>query len=277
MGLCRSKEDDAESTKPKSKFCGDLYFDERGAVSFSFSFAHKERKWSPFLLCLTGQTPWKGMLRARPPKDPHFDREVEAQRVFRADSLATDRVGGEELNADGSLPPLGAAEGEEEKKDAEAAGKAEEVVWYIIPSAWLESWVAFIREDRVRPCRIRNEVLLEETDDGAWVQKNGLTAASKLRKGDYRRISEAVWKEFVDLYPGSGPEITVVGWLAKSTSPWTHFSPATPSQGLDKNANPTGPHRTPADVDGDGKSEKKDREAELELSEPASGTTEAES
>mmetsp|Transcript_19104 Transcript_19104/g.72215 ORF Transcript_19104/g.72215 Transcript_19104/m.72215 type:complete len:224 (-) Transcript_19104:1360-2031(-) len=223
MGLCRSKEDDAESTKPKSKFCGDLYFDERG------------------------------MLRARPPKDPHFDREVEAQRVFRADSLATDRVGGEELNADGSLPPLGAAEGEEEKKDAEAAGKAEEVVWYIIPSAWLESWVAFIREDRVRPCRIRNEVLLEETDDGAWVQKNGLTAASKLRKGDYRRISEAVWKEFVDLYPGSGPEITVVGKDAE----WAIAGNV--------------------DVDGDGKSEKKDREAELELSEPASGTTEAES
>lgn len=61
-----------------------------------------------------------------------------------------------------------------------------------------------------RPNICDNETLLHSNPQGtAWVAKDGMTMASKGKEGDYRRISEAAWKEFCDMYPGSGPAIHV--------------------------------------------------------------------
>jgi hypothetical protein len=85
--------------------------------------------------------------------------------------------------------------------------------WYIMDSAWVESWLGFAYMDKdvgPAPGPCRNHRLIEwnyaqNRYQGRW----GLVMAVKERAGDYRRVSKEAWEQFCTFYPGSGPAITM--------------------------------------------------------------------
>lgn len=76
-------------------------------------------------------------------------------------------------------------------------------------NAWL-MYVHLNKNINPNPGPCRNECLLDHNDPPtAWIPKKDLIMARKDKEGDYRRISKATWDLFCELYPGSGPAITV--------------------------------------------------------------------
>lgn len=85
--------------------------------------------------------------------------------------------------------------------------------WYIMDSAWVESFLNFAYIDKdvaPAPGPCKNHRLIEwDYSAGKYVGKFGLVMAVKERAGDYRRVNKAVWDQFCSFYPGSGPAITM--------------------------------------------------------------------
>eukprot|EP01039_Chlorochromonas_danica_P006160 gene6160-6787_t len=85
--------------------------------------------------------------------------------------------------------------------------------WYIMSSSWIASWLAYVHFARdIAPCPgpCRNDHLLQfDYVQGKYVGRFGLFMARNDRPGDYRRVSPEVWRKFQELYPGSGPTITM--------------------------------------------------------------------
>jgi len=112
-------------------------------------------------------------------------------------------VGGEKRDRDDEMVRImnfDKIEGEDEKP------------WSIMDSVWVQSWLCYVHLERniapmPGPCRNDRLIMLnQETNE--WVARSGLIMAVKDRAGDYRRVTEEVWREFQKLYPGSGPEIS---------------------------------------------------------------------
>lgn len=80
-------------------------------------------------------------------------------------------------------------------------------------SSWIASWLAYVHFARdIAPCPgpCRNDHLLQfDYVQGKYVGRFGLFMAKNDRPGDYRRVSPEVWRKFQELYPGSGPTITM--------------------------------------------------------------------
>jgi len=85
--------------------------------------------------------------------------------------------------------------------------------WCVIETAWLSAWLTYTRLDKgvsPRPGICRNDrLIIWNEEENKYVVRNGLTMASKTWKGDYRRVSLKTWEKFQELYPGSGPTITM--------------------------------------------------------------------
>ena len=91
--------------------------------------------------------------------------------------------------------------------------------WFIIDSRWIDAWLMYASSARGRspaPGPIRNHrlVVLRESPHGEprWEGRPGLRAPKgdgkrAQDKGEYRRVSPAVWAAYVRLYPDSGPAI----------------------------------------------------------------------
>ena len=80
----------------------------------------------------------------------------------------------------------------------------------------LQNWLAFLcasSEDFCLPdpgpCNNRRLLEHNASFDG-WVARVGVEAASKTSGGDYRRVSEKAWALYCELYPGTGPAISLV-------------------------------------------------------------------
>jgi len=90
----------------------------------------------------------------------------------------------------------------------------DEKPWFIMDTVWVQSWLCYVYlEMDTAPCPgpCRNDRLLEknkETGELLPKARPGMIMAVKERAGDYRRVTEEVWREFQKLYPGSGPEIS---------------------------------------------------------------------
>jgi hypothetical protein len=81
----------------------------------------------------------------------------------------------------------------------------------VVEVNWVTSWLAHVHFNKTSPAPgpCKNLPLLEVNEENtAFVPKPGLSIATKSNRGDYRLISEAMWKEICKLYPGSGPAIT---------------------------------------------------------------------
>lgn len=85
--------------------------------------------------------------------------------------------------------------------------------WYVMSSAWIASWLAYVQFARnIAPCPgpCRNDHLLQwDYGEQKYVGRFGLFMARFDRAGDYRRVSFEVWSKFLEYYPGSGPAITM--------------------------------------------------------------------
>jgi hypothetical protein len=79
-----------------------------------------------------------------------------------------------------------------------------------VSTAWINAWLAFTYAHKTSPdpgiCN--NDVLLMRDDvNKCWIPRPELVMDKGKRTGDYRRVSEATWREICSLYPGSGPSI----------------------------------------------------------------------
>lgn len=87
-----------------------------------------------------------------------------------------------------------------------------EEFFYIMDSAWIESWLHYIHlnkdSPRPGPCK-NNRLIIWDEESSKWVGRKGLYMADNSRSGDYRRVSEATWKEYCRRYEGSGPSIRI--------------------------------------------------------------------
>jgi len=86
--------------------------------------------------------------------------------------------------------------------------------WYLVESAWLASWLAFVHVDKGHapspgPCS--NERLIEwSPEENKYVGRKGLLMSSKdVGAGDFRRVSKETWNKYKEFYPESGPTITL--------------------------------------------------------------------
>lgn len=81
-------------------------------------------------------------------------------------------------------------------------------------SAWIASWLAYVHfnvKNAPAPGPCSNHRLISyDYNEKKWGFRWGLMMAVKDRGGDYRRVSEEVWRKYCELYPGSGPVITMV-------------------------------------------------------------------
>ena len=86
-------------------------------------------------------------------------------------------------------------------------------IWYVIDSAWLESWLAHVHLDQDNapspgPC-LNNRLIAFNPELNQYTTRFGLRMGGVSHKGDYRRITEQCWKAYQKQYPGSGPTITM--------------------------------------------------------------------
>lgn len=114
-------------------------------------------------------------------------------------------------------------------------------VWYIMDSAWIASWLAYVKFDRKvapapGPCK-NNRLIIYDYHDKKYIGRPGLIMARKDFGGDYRRVSKEVWDLFCSYYPNSGPSITMVFVLSEKnekgiydTSKWTIIDPPSPPE-----------------------------------------------
>jgi hypothetical protein len=87
-------------------------------------------------------------------------------------------------------------------------------LWYIMDSAWIASWLAYVHFDMQvapapGPCS-NNRLITYDYADKKYVFRFALQMAVQDRGGDYRRVSPEVWAKFKEFYPLSGPAITMV-------------------------------------------------------------------
>jgi hypothetical protein len=89
--------------------------------------------------------------------------------------------------------------------------------WNVVDSVWIEAWLHYVHlgENYPRPGPCRNDRLVElhvsdNEDSNEWHARQGMQMAVPSRKGDYRRVHPNTWKAIKEVYPGSGPDITMV-------------------------------------------------------------------
>jgi hypothetical protein len=87
-------------------------------------------------------------------------------------------------------------------------------LWYIMDSAWIASWLAYVHFDMQvapapGPC-LNHRLITYDYADKKYVFRFALQMAVQDRGGDYRRVSPEVWAKFKEFYPSSGPAITMV-------------------------------------------------------------------
>ena len=89
---------------------------------------------------------------------------------------------------------------------------SEEEFYCIIDSVWIDAWLQYVHLNTMAPgpgpCR-NDRLIVFDDEKMSWVSKKGLRPASKLLKGDYRRVSKKIWETYKLYYPASGPMITV--------------------------------------------------------------------
>ena len=145
--------------------------------------------------------------------DAEVDEPIWDPAYMYYDNFGVLRVGREERNRDEEL---------EDIKELEDKKEVEGKVWYIIESSWVRQWLRYTNTSRNTPCPgpIKNERLLrfhvtsaENMENNKWIIQENLVQANSIEgregEGHYRRVNEAVWNKFAELYPGSGPVITV--------------------------------------------------------------------
>lgn len=99
--------------------------------------------------------------------------------------------------------------------------------WCVVDSNWINAWLAFVHFNQYSPApgNINNgnliRIIVDETGKHFRLPKEGLELASTSKPGHFRLVRESVWNLYCDLYPGSGPKITVVGELPEDTSTWS--------------------------------------------------------
>lgn len=88
----------------------------------------------------------------------------------------------------------------------------EEECYCIIDSVWIDAWLQYVHLNTQAPgpgpCT-NDRLIIFDDENMCWVAKKGLISASKLIKGDYRRVSKKIWETYKSYYPASGPMITV--------------------------------------------------------------------
>jgi len=125
--------------------------------------------------------------------------------------------------------------------------KDEEKLWYIMDSAWVSSWLAYVHFDKENapapgPCR-NDRLLTWDYLQGKYVARFGLYMAVNDRAGDYRRVTKETWDKYCQLYPGSGPTITMMfnakkmdetGMGVYDCSTWNIENPPPPPENKEK-------------------------------------------
>ena len=85
-------------------------------------------------------------------------------------------------------------------------------LWYVVDACWVNEWLLFVHTDKIvapSPGPVYNRrLLMTDQETGKLVPKPDLVCEGTTRIGDYRRVSQETWEQFVALYPGSGPPIT---------------------------------------------------------------------
>lgn len=100
------------------------------------------------------------------------------------------------------------------------------VTWCVVESNWINAWLAFVHFNQFSPApgKIHNSNLItieyDENNHQVRIPKSGLEIASTSKAGHFRVVRESVWKLYCELYPGSGPKITVTGETPEDTSTW---------------------------------------------------------
>jgi len=163
-------------------------------------------------------------------KKDEFQDDMEDEPIWQPEYMYYDnfgvlRVGREARDREEELNTVMKLEDKEEKE-----GK----VWYIIESSWIRQWLRYTKTKRNTPCPgpIQNEHLLqfsvkssENMEENKWIAREKLQQANSVEgrdgEGHYRRINEAVWEKFVELYPGSGPVVTVSEAPYHNQNLWT--------------------------------------------------------
>lgn len=100
------------------------------------------------------------------------------------------------------------------------------VTWCVVESNWINAWLAFVHFNQFSPApgKIHNSNLItieyDDNNNQVRIPKSGLELASTSKAGHFRVVRESVWKLYCELYPGSGPKITVSGETPEDTSTW---------------------------------------------------------
>ena len=80
-------------------------------------------------------------------------------------------------------------------------------------STWINLWLSYVHVGKdvcPHPGPCRNDLLLQLNEDTLqFVPQEDLRLAAANTSGDYRRVTALTWNTYLELYPGSGPEITV--------------------------------------------------------------------
>lgn len=84
---------------------------------------------------------------------------------------------------------------------------------YVVSSPWVNAWMAFSYALKTSPdpgpCN-NMALLCRDEEAKCFVPQEGVLMTRRARKGDYRMVTEGMWKQICDLYPGSGPAIKVL-------------------------------------------------------------------
>lgn len=86
--------------------------------------------------------------------------------------------------------------------------------WVVMDASWITCWLAYAHFDRdvspaPGPCK-NHRLLQPDFTNNKWKPRNDLVMANVTSQGDYRRVTETVWKRFAKDFPGSGPKITMI-------------------------------------------------------------------
>jgi hypothetical protein len=89
-----------------------------------------------------------------------------------------------------------------------------EKLYHIASSAWVNAWLAFAYASKCSPdpgpCN-NQTLLFKDKENACYAPHDGLKLTSRgAGKGDYRHVSEGMWRQICVSYPGSGPAIKVL-------------------------------------------------------------------
>ena len=136
----------------------------------------------------------------------YFDADGVLKSAGDGDARDPEQELGEILGADAATP-------HEDEEHAPARK------WFIIDARWIDAWLMYASSARGRspaPGPVRNHrlIVLRESPHGErrWEGRPGLRTPKgdgkrAQDKGEYRRVSPAVWAAYVRFYPDSGPAI----------------------------------------------------------------------